>query len=572
MSSLDRYRRDLRPSGLLVGGGPHITPGGVAVLASGWKQPVGMLAPNAPGAPNVTRVPLSWAGNVAGNAVWSLVDIAMQSRPIVGLDGLPLHYGTTGDVVGSQTGGTARVWCDLPLASACVAESRKALNDAIANRSSDDIARCAIWMANAYSALNIPWQCDPRARMLWRRYLSGPEQNALAEFDASQNWNLACTTANNFTVNPLDTSGAIPARSYVGSIGTSGGGASVFTGVLTAQAAAVFARCKPQAVIGQFIPQIWMAAVAGAGGAAGSADIGPNRNSDTVYNSSSHLQNVADETIGASRPFGYIVDASCGRQNSGLAGVISWPYFGFDGDWLGFTTPPLRFATQPSAYVAFFSAWLDALESRTGAQVILDARNFTIYLNAATIAENGGTFDSLARLVGAASLAEWTPDAVARHTLDVVRAGAPAVGAVVAAVAAAAAGAASAATAGIGALVIGTITAVAVIAGALVQPDESAIKLDDLLRARPTLERAWLDGNPGDLSEVGAPTNIIIPAPPDFSRYSASLYRHTAPPPAPAPPSSAGAKIATGLVLGGASLAVAQYFDLIDLASLFRSK
>lgn len=583
MRTLARHRHaTLHPSGL-----PFILPpinppsprGGrnpgalTGDIVAGWRPVVGMRSPFSVGAPMVTRVAGPYPSS-SGDAQWSLVSIVPQDRPIVDLDGHPLTM-PTGEVVGAGAAtGTITHWMDGQLASSCVRDARTELNSAVVSQDGPGIVRAASRMMDACTAMNICWQSHPALRMLWRRYMSGPATRG-AEYEPSQNWNDACSVVDQPSNFFLTDPNAKP-RTFVGLHPT---------GVIPANGRGVFNRCGPgnsDGRPGQFIQNVWLGqslpptVAPTAHQTTGVGGIGPTRESDFTNASAAAIQNYAAiRAVGYSgNSIGNVVDSACSPRPNPSPGPMAWGDYGFD---TSLVFAPLRFATAwGGGYVAWLSACLDALESETPEQAVANSYLFVAYMNAQTLATTGGA--NAVAMQAAAITAEFASNAAAQQDLSLVRAAAPAISAAVSSVTAAGlvaggatAAAASAATAGIGALIIGSVTLITLVASALWPTDLSSIRLDDLLRPRPWFDRNALAGSAHNQSQDGAPASLVVGASPGFVRRPQPAVTGGQPPAIAesSPAMSTGAKVAAGIGAAAVVGYALDAMDVIDVASWF---
>jgi hypothetical protein len=553
----------IRSSGILEAGATRFDARALVDLAGGGQ---GMLSRTALGAPRV-RVIIGGVRNdpPIGDAVWSLESISAQPRTIVDLDGHPLGL-PGGGTLGSGSTGELAHWLSPELASACCADARAALARAVGRRDPAPLGLVLRRIMDCYNALNVPWQIDPPARMLWRRWLSGPPRTVASAFDAHGDFN-PCTT----------TRAQLDPRVYV---------CNAPQGRIPIAGRDVFVRCLPagpttaQTVVGQFVSYYWCGqdlcpgtTLAGSTlpvplGPGDNRNVWPSRAIDRVVGGGMHLQNYAG-VGGSPAGFGEVRDSAC--NPSGRPDPINgWDAYGFDSGWVGLP-PPLRYAAASKDFVPWLDAWISALERRTPEQVVIDARLFALYLNGYTVAGSGySDINAAAHNMGVDLSMEWAANEQATQDLGIVRGAGSALGGVVAAFAVAA-GASSVASAGIGALIVGSVAAITAIAAALWPPDLSAVYLDDLLRPRPWIERSWLDGTPADQTPAGAPVNVYIVAPAGFvSGASTAIGPHTAHTAAGSSSSSGssgGALLVGGALLAGTA-AVGQGMGWWNLASL----
>jgi hypothetical protein len=545
-------------------------PGTLAGRLGRLEEGDGLRPSDSPSAPRVTDVATTTITGYRGTP-WRLVDIREQSRPLVDQNGAPLLL-PTGQQVGMvrDAAGTVRAWISPMLARACSVYARQQWRIASGAHDPAALERAFQYAMATYNALNIPWDIDPVARAAWRRYVSGAATNAASEWSAEWDYNDA--TANRDQLSPRVLRG------------------QTFGGTIPGRAREVFVRCLPAGVstattiAGQFQPFVWMGLGLPPqlppqlpGDDLGGLGIGPTRSSDRVQATAGSLQNYADRrSPGAyGTRWGRVVDADCTLLPNPGAAAPPWDAYGFDDSWIG-PLPPLRFGAATADWLALLDAILSGFEARTPEQVVLDARTFVAYLNGMTALHNGGSLDQAARAMGAAAAAEWAPNAGAASDLRIVQSGAGALTALVGALALAA-GASAPLTAGISGLVVGSIAALTAVGIALWPSDASLIKLDDCLRPRPWLSRAWLDGTIADQTSAGAPVNIAIDPPPGYDPNgpSTALGSHTATTVTPGGSSAPGSS--TPLLVGASALAVggvlgANALGWIDLASLFRGK
>jgi hypothetical protein len=553
-----RPRRAAAPSGTPPGSRlfTHASPGAIAAAGPPGLRPID--GPSAP-AFNTVAGPVVNAPAPIGDASWALLAIAQQATTIVGLDGAPLRL-PDGTPLGGGGGGELRHWLDAALASACVVQARWALWRALADRDGLALAECLQWIAAAYNCLNIPWQIDPPARMLWRRYFSGPATDLATEFagggPTGADWN-ACTGI----AQQLDP------RAFV---------CTSPVGLIPAAGRAVFAHCAPAGArdaVGQFVAWHWIGQAQPPGAApvlrGDAPGVRPTRDGDRVQAIALALQNFADSRGGA---FGQARDAACAPLAAGVDVVNTWDRYGFDAGFVGSSPPPLRYSAAQADFAPWLSDWLDALEARTATQVVLQARLFGTYLNLRTA--NGVDLAQLAQAQGHSIGDEFASNPVAQQDLHVAQVGAGALAAVLGSLAIAA-GASAPLTAGVGALVMGSITAGAAIAAALWPPDLSDFRLDDLLRPRPWIERGWLAGSPGDASAHGAPVEVMVLAPPDWTRPAtpSSYGGGAGAGGSSAPPASSGGAGTVALAAAGAlgvGALIAQLSGAVNIAGFVR--
>jgi hypothetical protein len=159
---------------------------------------------------------------------------------------------------------------------------------------------------------------------------------------------------------------------------------------------------------------------------------------------------------------------------------------------------------------------VQSLRSRTPQQIVLGARFYTAYINNQIAGNVGGQAEVFSRIVQNIATLNQPGTAAASQFLAAGALAASIAGAVTS-IAAGVAGATATAIPAVGAIIGGAIVAVTAIGTALLSPDTSSLKRDDLGRFKPVFERGWLSGNPGDASITGAPS-LDVPDPPGFRR------------------------------------------------------
>jgi hypothetical protein len=351
-----------------------------------------------------------------------------------------------------------------------------------------------------YNALNVPWFVDPVARLLWRKYVSGPPQSIaggawFAEF-GDRNYNDAWF---------------IPKSSWPG---YGQGQVAQNLKALCAQTP----ELGPTAVSwGQegYIAQTptsfpWIQVPPDLIGQSGALSDDPNYG--IVVENFYQPSGFPDTRQGA--PTTHWYDSPQGKHRSVAApafpipsGTQSYQLFSFDDPTIGYK----RIGAPNVYYLQWAADWAQSVASRSPSDVALAARAYAAYLNAQQVNAYGGGQSGAEAYLG--KILSNPAEAFKEETHGDVQTGLQAAAAGAAAIGAAFAGL----TFGISALVGGAAALGLTIAAQAYRGSPDQIPRDEFGRFKPVLERGWLAGNPGVDGDAGRPV-LAVPDPPQWSR------------------------------------------------------
>jgi hypothetical protein len=490
---------------------------------------------------NVVTSAIGGGAPSASAAQWKLLDIPVESRPILDLKGQPLLNGSNPPgqvgVPPAPTPGqpppptSFPQWMDPDLYVAWVAYARQRFNAAVRSKDVGALKDACVAITQAYNALNIPWVIDPPARFLHQRYIAGAPGTLVApnplqsEFGPRTPYNdtvwLAPKGGDRCVIEP----GFGPTaanKSYGGCNSDSGSGntwgmpaVGTYTGLIPRLARAAFDRDTTDRAHAashptQFVPRLQFILRA----PALYSKLGPGAPYNAV---------PPERTIPNPWPFDLGILSADVVTNDVVwngetlqihegADPEGWDSYALDSNWsAGFEGVAQQVRPSYGAYVPYLEEWIRALESRSAANVVQDARAYAVYRNVRAQQAAGGTFQSIAGNVIANANVLSTPNGTVGNELRIAGAAAAATGAALSTV-----------TFGISALVGGAVAAITTVSADFVAPDLHTTYIDDLERPKPWIERSWLAGSPADASPDGMPA-LVVPGPPGWTRPHAPI-------------------------------------------------
>lgn len=505
-----------------------------------------------------------------GDQDYRLLTISVQNRPLAGLNGQPM-LDDRGNAVGNVPTGSASLlhWMDPELAIGWRAEARRRVDAAVANRDPAALIAAGRAVMLVYDALNVPWVTDPVGRLLYQAYVAGPpslggagrfvnEYRGGAAYPYNDNVWLAAnqplldagrTDPNHcIVIPPL---GGHYFGGCVTDLTTPPRQTLPYAGAIPAGTRGVINRHDWGAVPdptqhpSQFLDRMQFAVVVPNGSALpvdqqrrvplpfdlGLLTAPQVRNALLTYTTRSFSGGDPADAVERLQTYVHLDGSDATTDPDG------WDVYGFDSNYtLASPNVPERMRPSYEDYAPWLDRWVTALEARTPAQIVQDARGYTMFRNGLAASVNGGAA-SLAGAITNVSDAQLAANPAVVNDIHIAAAATAALGVALAAP-----------TAGISALIGGAASAILVLAATLSPPDLALISVDDLQRPKPWFERAWLGGvGPGSQGPEGAPS-LSIDAPPGWVRPLSTLAR-TGPvsaalriragsfvPPAPAPP------------------------------------
>ena len=460
---------------------------------------------------------------------FQLIAIPTTARPLLGADRQPLRNPDNSIVGQISASGELLHWHDPDLYTAWVAEARRQWTLATRNRDPVAMQSAAKAVMKACNAANVPWWIDPQLRALHQMFISGlPDPNGPA---------VSAAFAGSYRYNDTEWLAPDPGRCiiapshdipYGGCLSDNTSGAQTFLtsrpafgGALAAQAREFYNTKGPSASMWssspiQFLPRMQFVVRVPDEHSRLPAQYFSRNNpnvplpfdlgilySATLYN----------DVIWKTERKQYYVHANGSDASNNPDGYDVWA---FDRNAIVGGSPQ-QIRPSYEAYAPYVSAMISALEGRTAAQMIQDARAYAIWRNAIAVA-TGGSLQNLFGGQVANIEAITTPNGTIATSLQ-------ASVALVAAAAAAVGAAIGPVTGGVGALVGGAVAGIAAVAAQYVPPDLSRVYIDDVERPKPWIERSWLSGDPTDVNQSPA---LNLDSPPGWVRpYRQSVRGQT---------------------------------------------
>jgi hypothetical protein len=408
-------------------------------------------------------------------------------------------------------------------------------------------------IASAYNALNVPWYMHAPARNIYRKYMAGPPFDrgedsfgSRAKFRSDINYsqysqdNPGDFSDGWYRPNAAYRSGTgVHAQKYP--MGTS------FKGLIPDFGRRLFVAYYPRGPIAAqahpnaFVQLIQLDLTTGTGSTPSPVlRVGYQASVMNALYPMSFVDREL-ESMGSCRMYGDGGGLANGANCKVLPLILRMQSFFYDtaGEAAGndiYGAEALRMAAPMVAYKGWADEWLTALEGEAPERVVVGVRYYTAYVNT----QQSNMNPTFRNAIEAADRTEFVQEHTADAGIRMVSTTIAGVGAVVALVP------------GVGPIIGGALAIVAAgieIFNQAMDHDTHDLYKDDLGRTKPSLERAWLSGDPRfDAPDRGLP-QISVPLPPDMTTV-------------PARPSRPG-----GPVIGGINpTAVQNYVDTHNVA------
>ncbi len=399
-------------------------------------------------------------------------------------------------------------WCDLIRAMAWFRYAR-ALLDAFPRQTFTRDVPVIFYLnlvvmaiANGYNCLNICWYLDPAARRLYRAYLAGPPRSAYgapaAEYGDHTDYSDAWYNTDDGKYHAQqDLLSPKPDQRMPYSAG-------LFYGSIPAAAQARYLATNPGrlGLTTHFAPTLGMYLAPPLGAPPSRPGLRACYQTECInvpgmgYQPPNAPGPYVATRLQGDGPFPSNPDC---RLPDGATCAEAYPDGSTQPDAQYFNGD--EFTAPARAYLAWLDAWLAAVLARTMEQVVLDARYYTVFVNAKQAAQIGPAFLHDAGVT----------DAYADQQQHAADPGWRTVGSTAQAIG----GALAPWTFGISAIIGGLVNVGVALGDGLATHDVNDVYRDDLGRFKPTVERGWLGGTgPGDPSSAGAPGFTVLDAPP----------------------------------------------------------
>lgn len=349
-------------------------------------------------------------------------------------------------------------------------------------------------IAHGYNLLNVTWHNDPVARQAYRAWLAGPPkfsgQSASGVFAADQDYNPQWYTDDEWFAHAQNTS--ILQKVAIQAAKGSPGNKFLPSALLALASMDSLPSNAPVALSKRVynapaITSLFLQTCPVGSVYKDATTVDFTRTIDFPWSkrcesgANGFAFNQGYQPIKAIMPDGTELPVGFDDWRAAYAGQF------YQGSDAGITAPLVE-------YIPWLRDWVNSLVARNPLQIIQDARAYTAWQNARTLAANTSALQQIGDLGGTINQQEHAPDQgweIAAGTLAV-------------------AGAVASAAGGVGAiagLVAGAAAAVIKVTDAAVTKGTKNIGRDDLGRYKPQLERAWLSGDPSTTDpSVGAPS------------------------------------------------------------------